>query len=228
MRSANAMRDLPRALAAETLGTALLLAAVVGSGIMAERLSPDTAVALLCNTIATGAMLAVIITSFAPVSGAHFNPAITLLAMLDRILPLPNGVAYIAAQVAGGIAGVLVAHAMFAEPLFAWGINERAGAAQWLSEGVAVFGLVLTIEAARGRTAAAVAALVALYIIAAYWFTASTSFANPAVTIARSLTPTFAGIRPADVPGFISAQLLGAAMAWALSRWMFGAKRVAL
>ena len=212
------MTDPGRRIAAEFLGTALLLAAVVGSGIMAERLTQDLAVALLCNTIATAAMLFVIISAFAPISGAHFNPAVTFLAVLDRKMPPRAGFTYAVAQVTGGLAGVLLAHAMFGETIFAWGIAVRTGAPQWLSEAVAVFGLVLAIGASQNRGAALVAATVALYIAAAYWFTASTSFANPAVTLARSITPTFAGIRPADVPGFVTAQFAGALAAWLIAR----------
>jgi len=189
-------RTLARSLVAETLGTGLLLAAVVGSGIMAENLTDDGAVQLLCNTLATGATLFVIILLFAPISGAHFNPA--------------AGLAYVFAQVAGAIAGVWLAHAMFGEAVFALGVKPRAGAAQWLSEAVATFGLVLTILGTANRSREAIASAVALYIVAAYWFTASTSFANPAVTLARSLTPTFAGIAPMDAPAFMAAQFIGA------------------
>jgi glycerol uptake facilitator-like aquaporin len=215
------MVDLPRRLAVEALGTALLLAAVVGSGIMAERLTQDTALALFCNTAATGAMLFVIITAFAPVSGAHFNPAVTLLAALDRTIGIGPALAYAAAQIFGAVLGVLLAHAMFGEAMFAWGVKARSGAPQLLSEAVAVFGLIVTIEAVRRRALETLAAAVALYIVAAYWFTASTSFANPAVTLARALTPSFAGIRPGDAPGFIAAQLAGALLAWACTRLLF-------
>ena len=212
------MPDVWRRLAAEALGTALLLSAVVGSGMMAETLTDDVALALLCNAIATGAVLFVIISALAHISGAHFNPAVTVLAVLDRAISTRVALGYIAAQIAGAIIGVLIAHAMFDQPVFAWGVKERTGAPQWLSEFVAVFGLVFTVEAMRGRTVESAAAAVALYIVAAYWFTASTSFANPAVTLARSLTPTFSGIRPEDAPAFILAQLAGALVAWVVVR----------
>ena len=202
---------------AEALGTAMLLAAVVGSGIMAERLTNDDALRLLCNTLATGATLFVAIMLFAPVSGAHFNPAVTLVSGLQRWTAL----SYLVAQVLGAIIGVWLAHAMFGEPIFAFGIKARTGAGQWLSEAVATFGLVLTIAGTARRSRETIAASVALYIVAAYWFTASTSFANPAVTLARSLTPTFSGIAPLDAPAFIVAQLLGAVAAWMCARVLF-------
>ncbi|HXJ01165.1 MAG TPA: MIP/aquaporin family protein [Micropepsaceae bacterium] len=214
-------QPLCRRLAAEALGTAALLAAVVGSGIMAERLTQDIALALLCNTIATAAMLFVLIVVFAPVSGAHFNPAVTLVALLRRAIPLRGALFYVVAQIISGILGVWLAHAMFGEALFAWGVKARSGFAQNLSEAVATFGLVLTIAGASGRSRETVAAAVALYIGSAYWFTASTSFANPAVTLARSLTPSFAGIRPADAPAFIAAQLMGALLAAVVARTVF-------
>lgn len=210
-----------RRVAGEALGTCLLLAAVVGSGIMAERLSSDVAIALLCNTLATGAVLFVIILIFAPISGAHFNPAITLVAFLDRKIAGREAISYAAAQIVGGIIGVLIVHAMFSEPIFAWGTKARAGFGQWLSEAVAAFGLVVTVLALQKRQLEAVAAAVALYIVAAYWFTASTSFANPAVTLARALTPTFAGILPHDAPAFIAAQLVGALGGWICAGWLF-------
>jgi glycerol uptake facilitator-like aquaporin len=210
-----------RALAAEALGTSLLLAAVVGSGIMAENLTDDAAVQLLCNTLATAATLFVIIVIFAPVSGAHFNPAVTLVSVLSGSKPAAIGTAYVTAQILGAVAGVWLAHAMFGEAVFAWGVKPRTGASQWLSEAVATFGLVLTIGGTAGRSRETVAAAVALYIAGAYWFTASTSFANPAVTIARSLTPTFSGIAPWDAPAFIAAQLAGAAAALTCSRLVF-------
>ena len=215
------MTDLPRRLAAEALGTAFLLAAVVGSGIMAERLTRDMALALLCNTIATGAALFVLIVIFAPVSGAHFNPAVTLVAMLRRALGPREAAAYVLVQVAGAIAGVWLAHAMFGLSVLALGRKVRDGSGQLLSEMVATFGLILTIAGAGNRSRETVAAAVGLYIAAAYWFTASTSFANPAVTLARALTPTFAGIRPTDAPAFIAAQILGALMAFAAWRFLF-------
>jgi glycerol uptake facilitator-like aquaporin len=215
------MSDLGRRLAAEALGALLLLAAVVGSGIMAENLTDDIALALLCNALATGAILFVIITTLAPISGAHFNPVVTLLAVLDRAMPARVGFLYAAAQLAGATAGVLLAHAMFDEALLAWGVKARTGSALWLSEAVAVFGLVVTIEGVRRRSVETVAAAIGLYIVAAYWFTASTSFANPAVTLARSLTASFAGIRPLDAPLFIAAQLVGAFIAWGVTRYLF-------
>jgi glycerol uptake facilitator-like aquaporin len=206
---------------AEALGTALLLTAVVGSGIMAERLTNDEALRLLCNTLATGATLFVAIMLFAPISGAHFNPAVTLVSVLQRSSAPWIAVSYLIAQVIGALAGVWLAHAMFGEPIFALGIKTRTGAAQWLSESVATFGLVLTIAGVAHRSRETIAASVALYIVAAYWFTASTSFANPAVTLARALTPTFSGIAPSDAPAFIAAQLLGAVLAWMSARVLF-------
>ena len=219
--SDRAERTLARSLVAETLATALLLTAVVGSGIMAENLTDDVAVQLLCNTLATGATLFVLILLFAPVSGAHFNPAVTMVAVLQRAKSPGEGLAYVSAQVLGAIAGVWLAHAMFGETIFALGVKSRAGASQWLSEAVATFGLVLTILGAANRSREAVAAAVALYIVAAYWFTASTSFANPAVTLARALTPTFSGIAPLDAPAFIAAQFAGAVAALTCSRALF-------
>lgn len=213
--------DLPRRLAAEALGSALLLAAVVGSGIMAERLTHDMALALLCNTLATAAMLVVLINIFASVSGAHFNPAVTLVATLSRKLTPVHAAAYVLVQLAGAVFGVWLAHAMFGDVIFALGIKARTGAGQWLSEGVATFGLILAILGTAQHGAKVTAASVGLYIAAAYWFTASTSFANPAVTIARALTPTFAGIRPEDVAPFVAAQLIGALAAWAIARFLF-------
>ena len=214
------IRPLAVNVVAEALGTAMLLTAVVGSGIMAERLTNDEALRLLCNTLATGAVLFVAIMLFAPISGAHFNPAVTLVSGLQRWTAL----SYLAAQVLGAILGVWLAHAMFGEPVFAFGLKARTGAGQWLSEAVATFGLVLTIAGTAQRSRETLAASVALYIVAAYWFTASTSFANPAVTLARSLTPTFSGIAPLDAPAFIAAQLLGAVAAWMCARVLFAAK----
>ena len=204
--------DLPRRVAAEALGTALLVATVVGSGIMAESLTKDLALALLGNTIATGAMLVVLITTLGPVSGAHFNPAVSLIFALRRELPTYEAGLYSAAQLAGGVAGTVAAHLMFALPLVQTSLHVRTGGAQWFSEGVASFGLVLTILAGIRFDQRAVPWLVGLYITAAYWFTASTSFANPAVAVARALTNTFSGIRPADLPGFIAAQFAGGAV----------------
>ena len=202
---------LSRKLLAEFVGTALLLAAVVGSGIMGTLLSAgNTGIALLANAAATAGALYVLIVVFGPTSGAHFNPAVTLVAWLRRELHAREALAYVLVQVPAAIGGVLLAHAMFGLPLLQPGTHARTGAAQWLSESVAVFGLSLTILLGNRNRPSAVPALVASYIFAAYWFTASTSFANPAVTLARSLTQTFAGIRPADVSGFVIAQLLGA------------------
>jgi glycerol uptake facilitator-like aquaporin len=199
-----------RRLTAEMMGTLLLVATIVGSGIMAGRLTDDTAIALLANSLATGAVLVVVITILAPISGAHFNPAVTLVFALRRELPWSVATLYVVAQVAGGVGGTLLAHAMFEMPLLQVSLHARFGPAQWLAEGVATFGLIFTILAGRRSRPDWVPLLVGAYIVAAYWFTASTSFANPAVTIARALTETFAGIRPFDAPGFIVAQLVGA------------------
>jgi len=210
---------LPRRLLAEFVGTALLLAAVVGSGIMGVALAQgNDAVALLANAGATAAALYVLIVLLGPVSGAHFNPVVTLTLRLRGEFSSGEAAAYVGTQVVAAIAGVLLAHAMFDLTLIQPGTHVRSGAAQWLSEGVATFGLVLTILVGRRQRAAAVPALVASYIFAAYWFTASTSFANPAVTLARSLTQTFAGIRPADAPGFIAAQIAGMALGLVVAR----------
>jgi glycerol uptake facilitator-like aquaporin len=218
------MPTLPRRLFAEWLGTAFLLAAVVGSGIMAERLSGgNVALALLCNTIPTGAMLVVLILIFAPLSGAHFNPAVTLAFAWRRELPWPAAATYVAAQITGGIAGVWAAHLMFELPLWQLSVTPRSGAGQWLAEGIATFGLMLTIFGCSARTPAATPYAVGLYITSAYWFTASTSFANPAVTIARSLSNSFAGIAPSGVAPFIAAQLCGTVLAVIISRWLWGA-----
>jgi glycerol uptake facilitator-like aquaporin len=212
--------DLPRRLAAEAIGTALLVATVVGSGIMAESLTKDVALALLGNTLPTGAILVVLITILGPISGAHFNPAVTLIFALKRDVPPREALSYMAAQVAGGIAGTVLAHAMFALPLLDASLRMRTGGAQWLAESVAAFGLVATILAGIRFERAAVPWLVGLYITAAYWFTSSTSFANPAVAIARSMTNTFSGIRPTDLPGFIAAELCGAVVALLLMSWL--------
>jgi glycerol uptake facilitator-like aquaporin len=211
---------LSRRLAAEALGTALLVATVVGSGIMAETLTKDNAVALLGNTIPTGAILVVLITILGPISGAHFNPAVSLVFALKRELPPRDAALYIAAQIAGGVAGTLAAHLMFALPLIETSLKARTGASQWFAEWVATFGLVVTILAGIRFARDSVPWLVGLYIIAAYWFTASTSFANPAVAIARAFTNTFSGIRPIDLPGFIVAQLLGATCAAGFVAWL--------
>ena len=205
-----------RRLTAEALGTTFLLMVVVGSGIMAERLAGgNDALALLCNTVATGAALVVLITIFAPLSGAHFNPAVTLYFAMRREIGWRDAMLYMAVQIIAAIAGVWLAHAMFSMPVIETSEKLRDGPAQWLSEFVATFGLLLTIAGCE-RKPDTTPALVGLYIAAAYWFTASTSFANPAVTIARSLTDSFAGIAPVSAPGFVSAQLL-AALAAALS-----------
>jgi glycerol uptake facilitator-like aquaporin len=215
--------DLSRRLAAEALGTALLVATVVGSGIMAEGLTKDVALALLGNTIPTGAMLVVLITTLGPISGAHFNPAVTLIFKLKRDLTWRDASLYIVVQIVGGIAGTTVAHAMFALPLLDTSLKIRTGGAQWFAEGVAAFGLVATILGGIRFQRASVPWLVGLYITAAYWFTASTSFANPAVAIARSLTNTFSGIRPMDLPGFIAAELCGAVAGLILMSWLLRA-----
>jgi glycerol uptake facilitator-like aquaporin len=204
------MENLVRRVIAEFAGTCMLVAAVVGSGIMADNLTDDVALALLCNTIATGAALVVLISVFGPVSGAHFNPAVSLVMTLQREMPPRALGLYIAAQTAGGLAGTMLAHAMFSQPLFQLSTHVRSGAGQWLSEAVAAFGLLMTILAVRRSNPSGLPALVGLYIASAYWFTASTSFANPAVTIARAFTDTFSGIRPTDAPGFMIAQIVGA------------------
>lgn len=210
-----------RRAAAEAVGTALLVAAVVGSGIMGERLSGgNVAVALLANTVATGAALVALILTFGPVSGAHFNPAVTLAAASQRGLRWRDAARYLAAQFAGALAGVAAAHLMFGEPLFAPSRHVREGAAQLFAEFVATFGLLSVVWGCARRRAEAAPFAVGAYITAAYWFTSSTSFANPAITVARALTDTFSGIRPADAPGFIIAQLLGAAAATLLFRWL--------
>src|SRR6202166_543814 len=212
--------DLRRRLFAEMLGTALLVATVVGSGIMAETLTKDVALALLGNTLPTGAILVVLFTIVGPISGAHFNPAVTMIFALKRELTPREALLYIVAQVAGGIAGTMLAHAMFALPLLDASMKMRSGGAQWLAEGVAAFGLIATILAGIRFERASVPWLVGLYITAAYWFTSSTSFANPAVAIARSMTNTFSGIRPVDLPGFIAAELCGAVTALLLMNWL--------
>jgi glycerol uptake facilitator-like aquaporin len=209
-----------RAIVSEGIGTALLVAAVVGSGIMGERLSGgNLALALLANSIATGAVLVTLIFTFAPISGAHFNPAVSLAAAFEGSFPWRRVPAYIAAQIAGALAGVIAAHAMFEHPLLVLSHHRRTGSAQLFSEFVATFGLLVVIHGT-GKRAAVVPLTVAAYITAAYWFTASTSFANPAVTIARGLTDTFSGIAPSGIPGFIAAQLAGALAATLLFRWI--------
>jgi glycerol uptake facilitator-like aquaporin len=204
------------------LGTAFLLAAVVGSGIMAQKLAGgNDALALLCNTLPTGAILAVLILVFGPLSGAHFNPAVSLAFALRGELAWSMAVVYIVAQVFGGLVGVWAAHLMFELPIWQFSITERTGPGQWLAEAVATFGLLLTVFGCVARRPESVPYAVGLYITAAYWFTASTSFANPAVTIARSLSDTFAGIAPAGVAAFIAAQLAGMLAAVAVSRWLW-------
>jgi len=223
------MAQLARRLVAEALGTAFLLAAVVGSGIMAQRLAGgNVALALLCNTIPTGAMLVVLILVFGKLSGAHFNPAVSLAFALRRELTWGSAAAYTVAQVAGAIAGVWAAHVMFELPLWQVATTVRLGAGQWLAEFIAAFGLLPTIFGCIANAPAATPYAVGLYITSAYWFTASTSFANPAVTIARSLSDTFAGIAPGGVLAFIAAQLAGAAAAVALAQGLWGRNPVAV
>jgi glycerol uptake facilitator-like aquaporin len=213
--------DLSRRLAAEAIGTAVLLSVVIGSGIMGDSLSGgNVAIALLGNTIATGAILVVLIFSFGPLSGAHFNPAVTLAFLMRREITPGDAMLYVLAQIVGGLAGALAAHAMFELPLIQISETARSGPAQWFAEWVATLGLVSTILATLRFRPEAVAPAVGLFIIAGYWFTASTSFANPAVTIARSFTNTFSGIVPGDAPGFILAQLAGAASATLLFAWL--------
>jgi glycerol uptake facilitator-like aquaporin len=212
---------LARRVVAEGLGTALLLATVVGSGIMGERLAGgNVAVALLANTLATGAGLVALILTFGPISGAHFNPAVTLADASQGGLPWREVPAYALAQITGAFAGVAAADAMFDLPIFSASRHVRTGPSQWLAETVATFGLLAVIWGCSRRRAAVTPFAVGAYITAAYWFTSSTSFANPAVTLARAATDTFAGIRPADAPGFIVAQLVGAGAATALFRWL--------
>jgi len=212
---------LPRRLGAEALGTAMLLAVVIGSGVMGERLAGgNAAIALLGNTLATGAALVVLITVFGPVSGAHFNPVVTMAAWLKRDIAGATALAYAVVQVAGAIGGVFAAHAMFGEPILQISTKLRDGPAQAFSEFVATFGLLATILGAVRFRPEFTAMAVGLYITAAYWFTASTSFANPAVTLARSLSDTFAGIAPASAPAFIAAQVAGALAALGLFGWL--------
>lgn len=215
---------LPRRLLAEGLGSALLFATVIGSGIMAERLAGgNDAVALLGNTLATAAMLLALITTLGPISGAHFNPAVTLVSAIRHDLLAGEALAYVAAQLAGGVVGVAVAHAMFDMPMLMLGVKARTGAGQWLGEGVATFALVLTILGSVRYRPAWTPVTVAAVITAGYWFTSSTSFANPAITLARALTISFSGIRPIDAPGFIAAQLAGALLAALVARILFDA-----
>jgi glycerol uptake facilitator-like aquaporin len=212
--------NLRRRLAAEFLGTALLVTTVVGSGIMAVNLSRDVGLQLLGNTIPTGAMLVVLITILGPISGAHFNPAVTLVFLARREITVGASLFYIPAQIMGGIAGTMVAHLMFQLPIIELSEKVRTGGPQWFAESIATFGLVATILGGIRFQPSGVPWLVGLYITAAYWFTASTSFANPAVAIARSLTNTFSGINPANVPGFVIAQVIGALIAWICISWL--------
>ncbi len=208
----------------EWLGTAFLLAAVVGSGIMAQRLAGGNgALALLCNTLPTGAILTVLILVFGPLSGAHFNPAVSLAFSLRGELPGPAAAVYVGAQLLGGITGAWMAHLMFELPVWQLSMTLRTGTGQWIAEAVASFGLVLTILGCVARAPAAVPYAVGLYITSAYWFTASTSFANPAVTIARALSDTYAGIAASGVPAFIAAQIAGMFLALAIGRWLWRA-----
>jgi glycerol uptake facilitator-like aquaporin len=217
-----------RRVMAELVGTAMLLAVVVGSGIMGERLAGgNVAIALLGNTIATGAILAVLILVFGPISGAHFNPAVTFAFALRREIGVADAVIYVATQLVGAIVGVWLAHIMFSEPILMLGDVPRTGPGQWTAEIVATFGLVATILGCLRARPEAVPYAVGLFITAGYWFTSSTSFANPAVTVARSLSATFAGIRPLDAPAFIVAQFVGAALATALFAWLFAESRKA-
>jgi glycerol uptake facilitator-like aquaporin len=213
---------LARRLAAEALGTAFLVATVVGSGIMAESLTKDAALALLGDTLPTGAILVVLITILGPISGAHFNPAVSLVFALRGNLPAREAGLYAAAQIVGGVVGTFAAHLMFGLPVLEASIKIRTGGPQWFAEWVATFGLIVTILAGLRFARDSVPWLVGLYITAAYWFTASTSFANPAVVIARCLTNTFSGIRPVDAVPFIAAQLVGAICGLALARWLLG------
>ncbi len=215
--------SLPKRLTAEFIGTAFLLATVVGSGIMAEQLAGgNVAIALLGNTIPTGAILVVLITMLGPISGAHFNPVVTWVFVVQKKISDRDSWAYVGVQIVGAIVGVWAAHLMFGEPVFQFSEKIRSGPAQWFAEGVATFGLIFTILVTLKMRESAVAMAVGLYITAAYWFTASTSFANPAVTIARSLSDSFAGIQPSDVPWFLLAQYVGGTLALILCGWLLG------
>jgi glycerol uptake facilitator-like aquaporin len=222
------MPSLPQRAFCEWLGTAFLLAAVVGSGIMAAKLAGGNgALALLCNTLPTGAILVVLILVFGPLSGAHFNPAVSVAFGLRGEMPWSIVLTYIVAQVVGGLIGVWAAHLMFEMPVWQFSSTARTGAGQWLAEAVATFGLLLAIFGCAARRPDAVPYAVGLYITAAYWFTASTSFANPAVTIARSLSDTYAGIAPAGAPAYIAAQLAGMLAAVIVSRWLWRERMIA-
>jgi glycerol uptake facilitator-like aquaporin len=221
MSTISAAPDSLRRSVAEAIGTMLLVSGVIGSGIMAQKLTGDAALMLLCNALATGALLTVLIFIFTPVSGAHFNPAVTLAIFMCGEIQASRALMYGASQAIGGVCGTLLAHAMFALPLFATGTTERTGTGQWLAEGLATFGLLLTIFGCRRSSFRILGPAVGLYITAAYWFTSSTSFANPAVTVARALTPTFAGIRPGDATMFVAVQLGVAPVAALVSRWVF-------
>jgi glycerol uptake facilitator-like aquaporin len=216
------MPSLAQRSVAECLGTAFLLAAVVGSGIMAQKLAGgNNALALLCNTLPTGAILTVLILTFGPISGAHFNPAVSMAFALRRELSWLDAMTYIVVQIVGAVIGVWIAHLMFELPVWQVSLNVRTGTGQWFAEFVATFGLLLTILGCVARTPTAVPYAVGLYITSAYWFTASTSFANPAVTVARSLSDTFAGIAPTGVAAFIAAQFVGMLAAVVLGRWFW-------
>lgn len=217
------MKLTAQALAAEVLGTALLTAATFGTALMARELTTDAGLALLVNSLATGAALLVLITVLGPVSGAHMNPAVSLVMALTKALRPAHAAAYIAAQCAGAVAGVVLTHAMFAQPLLQTATTHRAGTGLWLAEVVATFGLILTILGAT-RAKANTAGMVAAYITSAYWFTASTSFANPAVTLARTLTTSPAAIAAPDAPAYVAAQIAGALLAAALGTWLFRPK----
>jgi glycerol uptake facilitator-like aquaporin len=213
-----------RRIAAEAVGTALLVAAVVGSGIMAQRLATDPAVALLANTLATGGALVAILLGFGPISGAHLNPAVTMCMVAMKELPPPLATGYVIAQVGGGIVGAVAANAMFGLPLVTWSEHVRAGFPQLFSEGIATFGLLGVVISVSRTRAPATPFAVAAYIVGAYWFTASTSFANPAVAIARAFSNTYAGIRPSDVGGFIAAELIGATFGGLFFAWLVPAR----